>query len=163
MQSFDDSDVGCTQVGFTDTTAGNTIQFQGFEILPGAICTVTYRVEVTGDAPIGSEIENMATVTFASTVGGPTFSPAFDTNVSEVERASITKTYVNGSSSSDGTADPNLVPGESAEFALSVCVPEGRVDNFLLRDRDNSFGINASNDFFAPIAAGDITLSLIHI
>lgn len=144
---------GCNLGSFnTGGTAGNSLNIIDGRIPVGAICLITYDVAIDDTALLGRVYTNTANVLYASEVAGPKFSPLSDTATVTVRSPLITKAYQNGSSSDALTADPNLRPGESADFLFTVTIPEGRADSFVVNERD-------TGDLFAGLTPANISFT----
>jgi fimbrial isopeptide formation D2 family protein/uncharacterized repeat protein (TIGR01451 family) len=140
----------------TDTSSGTTISATGIDIPQGQTCTVRYDVTLDATAAFGGTITNTVTSRYASTPGGPLFSPESDTASTTVTTPSLTKSLVAGSSSDSATSGSNLRPGESADFDVTITVPPGSAESFTIRERDTASGGTSSN-FFENFSAGTIT------
>lgn len=140
----------------TDTSSGTTISASGIDIPQGQTCIVQYDVTLDADAAFGGTATNTVTSRFASTPGGPLYSPVSDTATTTSLSPSLTKVFVAGSSSDSATTDPNLRPGESADFDVTITVPPGTAEGFTVRERDIASGSTSAN-FFENFSAGTIT------
>jgi fimbrial isopeptide formation D2 family protein/uncharacterized repeat protein (TIGR01451 family) len=140
----------------TDTSSGTTISASGIDIPHGQTCTIQYDVILNADVAIGGTITNTVTTRYASTPGGPLFSPESDTASTTVASPSLTKTFVAGSSSDPATTGSNLRPGESADFDVTITIPPGSAESFTVRERDTATGSTSTN-FFENFTAGTIT------
>jgi fimbrial isopeptide formation D2 family protein/uncharacterized repeat protein (TIGR01451 family) len=140
----------------TDTSSGSTVSATGIDIPHGQTCTIEYDATLNANVALGAVITNTATSRYASTPGGPLFSPVSDTASTTVVSPSLTKTFVAGSSSDSATSGSDLRPGESADFDVTVTVPPGTAESFTVRERDTATGGTSSN-FFENFAAGTVT------
>jgi fimbrial isopeptide formation D2 family protein/uncharacterized repeat protein (TIGR01451 family) len=140
----------------TDTSSGTTISASGIDIPHGQTCTVQYDVTVDSDVAFGGAIVNTVTSRYASTPGGPLFSPVSDTATTTIASPTLTKTFVAGSSSDSATSGSDLRPGESADFDVTITVPPGTAEAFTVREHDTQTGSTSTN-FFENFAAGTIT------
>jgi fimbrial isopeptide formation D2 family protein/uncharacterized repeat protein (TIGR01451 family) len=140
----------------TDTSSGTTVSASGIDIPDGQICIVRYDVTVDSDVAFGGVITNTVTSRYASTPGGPLFSPVSDTATTTVASPTLTKVLVSGSSSDSATSGSNLRPGESADFDVTITVPPGTAEAFTVRERDTQTGSTSTN-FFENFAGGTVT------
>ena len=138
---------GCITGGQTDasTSSPDVMKITGLRINTSGTCTITYHATVTNEAVFEDTITSPATAVFASTSGGPDFSPVSDNASTTIDDVTVTKTYVTGSSNLTETSDPNLTVGEQATFNIEACVPEGRATNFSLLELDLESGSQTSN------------------
>ncbi len=139
-----------------DTSTATQFSAESMDIPAGQTCTMQYELVMDATAPFGGVITNTATVRYASSVGGPLFSPESDTATATAISPSLTKTFVTGSSSDSATSGSNLRPGESAEFDVTITVPPGTAESFTIRERDVASGSTSSN-FFESFTSGTIT------
>ncbi len=139
-----------------DTSSGTTISASDIDIPHGQTCVVQYDVTVDSDVAFGGAIVNTVTSRYASTPGGPLFSPVTDTATTTIASPTLTKTFVAGSSSDSATSGSDLRPGESADFDVTITVPPGTAEAFTVRERDTQTG-GTSTNFFENFAAGTIT------
>ena len=147
----------CTTAGSpVDTSTGTQVSANGMNIPAGQICTIQYQVGLDPLAPFGGKITNEATVQYASTPGGPRFSPESDVATTTAISPSMTKTFVTGSTTDAATTGTNLRSGESAEFDVTVTVPPGTAESFTVRERDIASG-GTSGNFFENFSTGTIT------
>jgi uncharacterized repeat protein (TIGR01451 family)/fimbrial isopeptide formation D2 family protein len=142
--------------GPIDTSTATRFSAESMDIPAGQTCTLQYDLVMDATAPLGGVITNTATVRYASSVGGPLFSPESDTATATAVSPSLTKAFVAGSSSDPATSGSNLRPGESAEFDVTVTVPPGTAESFTIRERDVASGSTSSN-FFENFTSGTIT------
>jgi fimbrial isopeptide formation D2 family protein/uncharacterized repeat protein (TIGR01451 family) len=140
----------------TDTSSGTTISANGIDIPHGQTCVIQYDVTLNSDVAFGGTITNTVTTRYASTPGGPLFSPESDTASTTVASPSLTKTFVAGSSSDAATSGSDLRPGESADFDVTITIPPGSAESFTIRERDTATGSTSTN-FFENFSAGTIT------
>jgi fimbrial isopeptide formation D2 family protein/uncharacterized repeat protein (TIGR01451 family) len=147
----------CVSAGSpVDTSSSSQFSAQGMDIPSGETCTIEYQVDLDPLAPFGGAITNEATVQYASTPGGPRFSPESDTAKATAIAPSLTKVFVAGSSTDAATSGTNLRPGESAEFDVTITVPPGTAESFTVRERDVASG-GTSGNFFENFSTGTIT------
>jgi uncharacterized repeat protein (TIGR01451 family)/fimbrial isopeptide formation D2 family protein len=145
-----------TAGGITDTSSSSQLQVSGMELPQGQICTLQYQVDLAADAALGGVITNTAVVRFASTPGGPLFSPVRDNATTTINSPSLTKALVAGTSSDPDTSEGILRAGESADFDVTVTVPPGTASSFIVRELDTASG-GTSNNFFENFSASTIT------
>ncbi|MFM1848926.1 MAG: hypothetical protein RL417_2400, partial [Pseudomonadota bacterium] len=147
----------CATLGSpSDTSTTSQFSADSMDIPAAQTCTIQYDLSIDATAPFGGVITNTATVRYASSVGGPLFSPESDTATTTAISPSLTKAFVAGSSSDSATSGTNLRPGESAEFDVTVTVPPGTAESFTVRERDVASGGTSSN-FFESFTTGTIT------
>jgi len=140
----------------TDTSTMTQFSAANMDIPVGATCRIEYEVTLSALAPFGGTITNEATTQYASSPGGPRFSPESDVATTTAISPSLTKTFVAGSSTDSATSGTNLRPGESAEFDVTVTVPPGTAESFTVRERDIASG-GTSGNFFENFSTGTIT------
>ena len=140
----------------TDTSSGTTISATGIDIPAGQTCTVQYDANLDATAAFGGVITNTVTSRYASTPGGPLFSPISDTASTTVASPTLTKTFVADSSTDSATSGSNLRPGESADFDVTITVPPGTAEAFTIREIDTATG-GTSTNFFENFSSGTIT------
>lgn len=145
-----------SSVSLTDSSTSAEINVTSMDIPAGETCSITYEVDLSTTAYLGGVITNIATAEYASTVGGPHFSPESDNATTSIVSPSVAKSFVAGSSTDSSTTGTNLRPGESAEFDVTVTVPPGRAEAFTVRERDIASGGTSSN-FFENFTSGTIT------
>ena len=145
-----------TGVAPSDTSSGTIVSASGIDIPQGQTCVVKYDVTLNSDVAFGGLITNTVTSRFASTPGGPLYSPVSDTATTTAVSPSLTKVLVAGSSSDSATSGSNLRPGESADFDVTITVPPGTAEAFTIRERDTATGSTSTN-FFENFSAGTVT------
>lgn len=141
------TDAGCTNGGAvvpdtTTETDQTKVKITNMQLAPSATCTVSYDIKVAASAQFGETITNMATATYASTLGGTAFSPRSDTADATLAAPSVTKT---------GSVD-NGIPPDPVTFNVAVTIPEGTGNSFAVVDVE-------SNNFFEPNDPGGVTVS----
>ncbi|WP_447748815.1 VCBS domain-containing protein [Pseudomonas nicosulfuronedens] len=106
------------------------------------VVVITYDVTVNNAILASSTLQSSAALTnYASVEGGQDFTPVDIVEVAnqQVAAPSITKTYQNGSLTSDDssaghTTGSNLVIGETMTYDIVVTLPEGSTANLRLDD-----------------------------
>ncbi|PJI50366.1 MAG: adhesin [Pseudomonas sp.] len=122
--------------------AGRTNAPDGNDAAGRNVVVITYDVTVNNAILASSTLQSSAALTnYASVEGGQDFTPVDIVEVAnqQVAAPTITKTYQNGSLTSDDssaghTTGSNLVIGETMTYDIVVSLPEGSTANLRLSD-----------------------------
>lgn len=148
---------GCGTGALVDTSVGGVVSFIGVTLTSGSTCTVTYDAEVQSTIGLGQTHTNTATVLYASVASGTKFSPESDTEDFDANAPTLTAHTFQAATSSDAaTTDPNLRPGETADFQYQVTFPEGVSYGTSVTIRDFATG-NPEGNFLDDISSSDLT------
>lgn len=109
-------------IGFTGVVSGND-QY-----------TISYGCEVIANVPSGVDFENTAQVDWASGRGAPKFPPVDDEATVRTARPTMNKAVDYISPNYSGTNNRASI-GEVVAYELQLFVPEGNLNNVVLRDQ----------------------------
>ena len=154
------SATGCTITG--TTIVGQVVTITVANVTTPTTCVVQFLSAVNDALPVGSSIGAVPTsTTWTSLPGSPVGPPSERTGVISdalnnyvasstsnsltTSRVTTTsKSFVNGSSSVAATADPLLAPGETANYLITITVPDGDNPNVVVTE-DPPAGLEITN------------------